>query len=318
MKIIAIEPFVVNKEKAISVERIFDAAFLNYKEYETAPRNANECIERIADAEVAIVVNFPITAEIINACPKLKLIAVAFSGYDHIDLQACKLNHISVCNAPGYSTHAVAELTIGMIISVLRSIPTMDFATRTLKTRNGFLGNELFGKTLGIIGTGKIGSQVALLARAFGCEVLAYNRSQKEDLKNAKIKYVSLEQLLIESDIISLHIPLNPETHHLIDKEQIMLMKPEAIIVNTARGGLINTHALAVALKVKRIAGAALDVYDYEPPLPKDFAMREYPFTVLLPHIGYATHEAINRRTDIVVENILSWVDKKPINLVSA
>lgn len=316
MKIVALEPLGISKEKALSVQRLFGSSNHEFVIYSDKIVNEDVMVERSKDADVLIVSNIPIRESFIRQCPKLRMISVAFTGVDHINLEACQKRGIKVCNAAGYATHAVAEITISLMLSVMRKIPVSDYATRSMNTSKGFLGTELYGKTVGIVGTGKIGLRVAELCKAFGCNILGYNRSQKEEAKQLGLEYVPIEQLLLESDIISIHLPLTNETKDFIGKEQIKYMKPSAILINTARAGIVDTTALSVALKINRIAGAGIDVYEMEPPIPKQHPFRELPNTVLLPHIGYSTHEAISNRIDIVVENIIKWFEGKPQNVI--
>jgi D-3-phosphoglycerate dehydrogenase len=175
------------------------------------------------------------------------------------------------------------------------------------------LGSELHGKTFGIIGTGQIGSQVARLANAFGCKVLAFNRSKKAI---SNVEFSNLDYLLKNSDIVSLHVPLTKETRHLLGEREMNLMKNTAILINTARGPVVDYHALATALKNNNIAGAAIDVYEKEPPLDKNHPLLEAPNTILFPHIGYATKEAIQLRGKIVIDNIFQWLAGKPQNVM--
>lgn len=273
--------------------------------------------ERVKDADILVIANMPLSGEVIRAAENLKYISIAFTGYDHVDLKACKERDIQVSNAAGYSTVSVPELVFGMVISFLRSIHTLDMTTRDGKTKSGSTQKEIYGKKFGIIGTGAIGSRVAKLALAFGADVLAYSRREKEELKSLGVKYVSLDELLSESDIVSIHTPLTEETKGLIDKEKIALMKPTSILVNTARGPIVDTQALVEALKEGKIAGACLDVFDQEPPLPKDYPILSLPNTLVTPHIGFATEEAMVRRAHITFsENIYNWLKGKHINKV--
>lgn len=307
MKIVALETLELKKDKLFEIKQKFEKAGHEFEVYAEKTANEEVLIQRAKDAEVVIVSNVPLGENFIKSCKKLKMISVAFTGIDHIDIETCRKNNVKVCNAAGYSTTAVTELTIGMMISLIRKIPISDFATRSFKTRDGFLGMELSGKTIGIIGTGEIGTNVAKILKAFNCNVIAFSKTEKDEIKKLGIKYVKLDELLATSDIISLHIPLTTETKHLIGKEEIMKMKLGTLLINTSRGGVVDTMALAVALKMNRIAGAAVDVYDNEPPIAKTNPLRELANTVLLPHIGYATQEAIAKRADIVVENIFNF-----------
>ncbi|MDQ2180521.1 NAD(P)-dependent oxidoreductase [Marinifilum sp. D714] len=273
-----------------------------------------ELIKRAEGADAIVVSNIPITKKIIDACPKLSMISVAFTGVDHIDMQACNDRNILVSNAAGFSNESVAELAIGMILSVYRKIVGGDAMTRFGGDRGGFLGTELNGKTLGIIGAGEIGLRVAEIAKVFNCKVLAYSRSKKSV---EGVKFVDKETLLKESDIVSLHVPLTPETKGLMGKDEFKLMKPEAILINTARGPVVDSDALCWALDEHEIAGAAVDVYEKEPPLDKEHILFTAPNLIMLPHIAYATNESFEKRIDIVMENIRLWLQGKPRNIMN-
>jgi len=279
----------------------------------TRPSNGSELLSRIKNSHVVVVSNLTVQGEVIRKCPNLKLINVAFTGTDHIDKVVCKELGITVCNAAGYSTNAVAELTISSAIALFRKMGEMEQNLLKGFDRKGFLGRELSGKTFGVVGFGAIGQRVAELALAFGCRVLFYNRSHKV---MAGVDQVSLEALLAESDVVSLHLPLSNGTTGLINHERLRLMKPSSILINTARGGVVDIPALAEALRDGTIAGAAIDVYDKEPPLEKNHPLLSAPNTLLLPHIGFATEEAIHIRAAIVMENVWSWLRGTPQNIV--
>jgi D-3-phosphoglycerate dehydrogenase len=273
-----------------------------------------ELIKRAEGADAIVVSNIPITKNFIDACPNLSMISVAFTGVDHIDMKACDERNILVSNAAGFSTESVAELAIGMILSVYRKIVGGDAMTRFGGDRGGFLGTELNGKTLGIIGAGDIGLRVAEIAKVFNCKVLAYSRSEKSV---EGVTFVDKETLLKESDIVSLHVPLTDETKGLMGKEEFKLMKAEAILINTARGPVVDSEALCWALDEAEIAGAAVDVYEKEPPLDKDHILFTAPNLIMLPHIAYATNESFDKRIDIVMENIKLWLQGKPRNIMN-
>ncbi|WP_421921188.1 NAD(P)-dependent oxidoreductase [Marinifilum sp.] len=273
-----------------------------------------EMIKRAEGADAIVVSNIPITKNFIDACPNLSMISVAFTGIDHIDMQACNERNVLVSNASGFSTESVAELCIGMILSVYRKIVGGDAMTRFGGGRGGFLGTELNGKTLGIIGAGEIGLRVAQIAKVFNCRVLAYSRSEK---CVEGVTFVDKETLLRESDIVSLHVPLSNETKGLMGKEEFKLMKAEAILINTARGPVVDSEALCWALDEAEIAGAALDVYEKEPPLDRDHILFTAPNLIMLPHIAYATNESFQKRIDIVMENIKLWLQGKPRNIMN-
>ena len=243
----------------------------------------------------------------------VKYLSTRTIGSDHIDLEACKKRGITVCNAAGYSTEAVAELTIGMMIAVYRKMVGGDAILRIGGDRQGVLGSELHGKTVGIVGLGAIGQRVALLANAFGCKVLGYNRSPKA---LPHITQVDKDTLLRQSDIITVHLPLNPETKAFIGTNEFALMQPHAVLINTARGPIVSQEALYNALKKGQIAGAAVDVYDQEPPLPLNLELFNAPNLLMLPHMGYATREAFETRLNIVIRNIEMWLNNTPQNQV--
>jgi len=282
--------------------------------YNDVPRDNDELIQRIADAQVLVVSNLPVPETAINAAQNLKYISVAFTGIDHIAQDACKKRGITISNAAGYSTQAVAELTIGMTIDLYRKITPADAVTRSLGGRNGFLGRELAGKTFGILGAGAIGQRVAQLANAFGCNVVAWSRTRKNI---ANVKFFEFDEVIRTADILSLHLPLTPQTENLVGMREFEMMKPDAIIINTARAKVVNTEALVDALYQKLIAGAAIDIYEYEPPLKPEHPLLTATNTLLLPHIGFATHEAIALRSQIVMDNVRLWLEGNPQNVIA-
>lgn len=308
MKIVAAEPIGISTELARQLAAEMQAAGHVFVFYPDRREDAESLRERISDADIVIISNIPLPAEVLSACPKLKYIALAFTGKDHIDEAYCRTHGIRIRNAAGYASRAVAELAVGLMIDVLRHVTALDASIRQGGARGQFLGRELYGKTVGIVGTGAIGTQTARLLQAFGCRVVAYNRSEHEEIRNMGVPYVALENLMRQSDIISLHLPLTEATHHLISREMLALCKPSAIVVNTARGNVVDLPALAEALREGRLAGAALDVYEKEPPLPADHPLLHAPNTVLLPHVGYASREAFDLRIGIVWDGIRDYL----------
>lgn len=262
-------------------------------------------IERAADADIVVESNMPLRKDFFEACPNLKMLSIAFTGLDHIDLKECEKRGIVVNNAAGYSTEAVAEEAICMMIGLYRHVIENDKITRSCECPSLAPGREISNKTLGVIGLGAIGQRTAKLAQAFGCNVIAWNRTPK-DVEGVTL--VDKETLLKESDIITLHIALNDETRNFITAKEIDMMKPSAIIINAARGPIINTNDISEALRNGRISGAALDVFDTEPPLDKNNPLLNLPNTMLMPHIGFATEEAFEIRLGIVVENIKKFI----------
>lgn len=260
-----------------------------------------------------VVSNLSLNGDVIRGCRNLKLLSVAFTGVDHIDMAACRERGITVCNCAGYSTCAVADLVFGLLISLYRNIIPCDSVCRREGTKDGLVGFELEGKTFGVIGTGAIGLRVAAIAQAFGCRVLAFSRTVKEI---PGITYVELDTLLEESDIISLHVPLNDATRGMIGAEEIQKMKKSAVLINTARGPVTDANALSEALKAGRIAGACVDVFENEPPVAADHPLFSAPNTIVTPHIAFATREAMVKRAVTVFENVKLYLKGTPQNVM--
>ena len=208
--------------------------------------NTDELIRRAEGAEVVVESNIPLRKDFLDACPKLKMLSIAFTGLDHIDMEECQRRGIVVKNAAGYSTQAVAELTLALMIDLYRKVLENDAITRQCNRKGIMPGREIGGKTLGIVGMGNIGQRVAQLAKAFGCKVLAWNRTPKQV---DGVTFVDKETLLKESDIVTLHLALNNETRDFITEKDFALMKPDSLLINTARGPIVNETALANALK---------------------------------------------------------------------
>ena len=206
-----------------------------------------ELIQHVSDADVLLLSNRPLSRAVIEACPRLKLICVAFTGIDHVDQDACKARGIILHNAAGYAVHAVSELAIGLMIALLRRIVSADAVVRSGGSNRDLVGTELFGKTLGVIGCGRIGLQVARLGNAFGCHVLGFE-SHELRIDDVAIEQVELDELLRRSDIVSLHVPLTADTRGFIGREQLAKMKISAILINTARGPVVDQSALVEAL----------------------------------------------------------------------
>ena len=303
MKIVFLEPLGIAIEK---IERECDS--LRRQGHEVViygDRCPEKNIERAKDADVVVESNMPLGRDFFEACPNVKMLSIAFTGLDHIDLEECERRGILVNNAAGYSTEAVAEETICMMIGLYRHIIENDKITRSRKGIPMSPGREIAGKTIGVVGLGAIGQRVVKLAQAFGCKVLAWNRTPK-DIEGVAL--VAKETLFKESDIVTLHVALNNETRNFVSSKEINLMKESAIIINAARGPVVNANDLADALKNGRIAGAALDVYDTEPPIPESNPLLLSPNTMLLPHIGFATEEAFELRLGIVVRNVEKYL----------
>ena len=316
MKIICMEPLGVSPEKIASLAAPLKAAGHEFVYYTTKETDQDKLLARVKDADILMLANQPLSAAIIEQCPNLKLIDIAFTGVDHVGLEAARARGILACNAAGYSTNAVAELTFGLAISAIRNIVAVDARCRAAGTKDGLVGFELFGKTFGVVGTGAIGSRVAKIAQAFGCRVLAYSRTVKPELEKDGVEYVDLDTLLAQSDFVSLHVPMTTATAKMINAASIAKMKHGAVIINCARGGVVDSQALADALNSGKLAAAGIDVFENEPPLAVDHPLLHAKNTVVTPHVAFASKEALEARADIVFANIAAFLEGKPQNIV--
>ena len=276
--------------------------------------------ERIQGANIIVTKEMPVSAEMIQKFPEsVKLICEAGTGYNNIDLEATRKKGITVCNIPSYSTERVAHTAIMMILN-LSSAMQVQMKMLACGNHDNFTRNlqvphvEVNGKTLGIIGAGHIGRKVIQIAQALDMNILVYTRTPREDEKG--IRYVSLEELLKNSDYVSMHCPLTESTKHMINKESLSLMKPSAFIINTSRGALIDEAALIEALENGTIAGAGLDVQETEPPEEANplYTMDQ---VLLTPHMGWKGLETRQRLVSILADNIKQFMEGNPINVVS-
>lgn len=313
MKLVIIEPLGVEEKKLLSLaeEKLQDKVEIVY--YDTRVTDTDTLVTRAKDADILAFSNLPFQKEVLEQCEHLKMISVAFTGVDHVAMDYCSQKGILVCNCAGYSNTAVSELVFGLALSLYRNIIPCDGAVRQGKDKTGLVGLELEGKKFGVIGLGAIGSRTAMLAKAFGCEVYGYNRSQKP---LDGVTMTDMDTLLGECDIVSLHVPLSDGTRGLINADKLALMKPNAILINTARGPVVDSQALAAALTKGRIAGAAVDVFEMEPPVPADHPLLNAPNLVATPHVAFATKEALYKRAIIVFDNIVKYLEGCPQNIV--
>ena len=272
-------------------------------------------IERAKQADVIMIANMPLSGQVISACEHLKFIDVAFTGVDHVDLETARSRGIKVSNAAGYSTQAVAELTICLVLSLLRNVPQVEARCREGKTKDGLVGCELMGKTVGIIGAGAIGTRTAELYSVFGCKVLGYKRRLTGN-EPSFMEFVSLDELLSRSDIVSLHCPLNDESHHLISRDTIAKMKKGAYLVNAARGPVVDSNALAEALNTGYLSGAGIDVFETEPPLDPVHPLLKSKITIVTPHVAFASEQSMEARAKIVFGNITNWMEGRQSNII--
>ena len=278
-----------------------------------------ELIERIQGARVVVTKELPVNAELLSQFPDtVKLIVEAGTGYNNIDLDAAKERGITVCNIPAYSTERVAHTVIMMILNfastMQKQIGMLAKGDRSNFTKYLQVSHtEVNGKTLGVVGAGHIGMEVIKVAKALGMNILIHTRTPKAD--GDGVRYVSLDELLENSDYITLHCPLNDQTKHMINKETIAKMKPNAVIVNTGRGPLINEADLCEALAAKRIAGAGLDVQEVEPPA-EDSPLYTLDNVIITPHMGWKGLETRQRLVGIIRDNVQAFFKGEPINVV--
>lgn len=315
MKISLLEPIGISKETVGKFAAGLIEKGHEFTYYDTKTTDPEELKKRSAGQDIVMIANNPYPAEVVAATDSLKMIDVAFTGIDHVGVSACREKNIMICNAAGYSNQTVAELTIGMAIAGLRNMTEGDRRSRNQETSAGIGGREICGRTVGIIGLGKIGFTAAKLFQAFGARVIAYNRSRSQEAIDAGIEYKSLEEVLQESDIVSLHLPLNDNTRGFISGEKLALMKKDAVFINCARGPIVDNVALAKALQAGELGYACIDVFDMEPPLPEDYPLLHCPNTLLTPHQAFISEEAMLRRAKIVFDNLYAYLDGKPENV---
>lgn len=288
------------------------------KVYETT--EPSEILERIQGFDIVVTKEMPVSGDIIRRFPdSVKLICEAGTGYNNLDLEAAREKGITVCNVPSYSTERVAHTAIMMIMNLSSSM-RRQIAMLTENNHDNFTKCmqvdhvEINAKTLGVVGAGHIGREVIKVAQALGMKILAYDVNAAGD--EPGIHFTSLEEVLSQSDYVSLHCPLMPQTRHIINKDTLALMKPTAFIINTARGPLIDEAALIEALKEGRIAGAGLDVQEVEPPA-EDNPLYKMENVILTPHMGWRGLETRQRLVSILADDIKNYLNGTPINVVS-
>lgn len=271
--------------------------------------------QEMRDADAVILANMPLPAETIDSAERLGFIDVAFTGVDHVAMECVHRHGITLSNASGYSNEAVAELGVGMVLSLMRKLPQVEEKCRTGGTKAGLIGCELRGKTVGVVGLGQIGRRTAELMHAFGCRILSSSRSGHADCP-AYVTELPLADVLRESDVVMLHCPLNESTRGLIGMNELKLMKPTAMLVNLARGPVVVARELADALNQGVIAAAAVDVFEREPTLDADEPLLHCRNIMVTPHVAFATQESMLLRAQIVFDNLRAWLQGRPQNVV--
>ena len=281
---------------------------------------ASEVVPRLKDSDIAIINKVKMTDEVIKSLPKLKLICVTATGYDNISLSACKERGVALCNVKGYSTHSVAQVTMSLVLSLMThldeycdSVKNGEYQNSGIENRLTPVFHELYGKTFGIVGLGNIGRQVARIAEAFGCNVICFKRTPDQNYC-----CVDLETLLKNSDIVTLHLPLNDQTEKIIGEKELSLMKPNAILVNVSRGAVTDEKAVAEALKNHTIGGFATDVYSVEPmenisPLNE---IKDFENVLLTPHMAWGAYESRIRCINEIAENIAAYIKNERRNRI--
>ena len=314
MKVVLMEGLGISAAELAARKAPFEAEGVVFADF-VRTSDVPTLIEEAKDAEVMILANMPMPAEVLRACSGLKFIDVAFTGVDHIGLEAARERGIAVSNASGYSNEAVAELVLGMVLSKARNLRAVEDRCRAGGTKDGLVGWELKGKTIGIVGLGKIGTRTAELFHAFGATVLAHSRTVHTDAPEY-VEQTALEELLGRSDVVALHCPLNDSTRSLIGAAELAAMKPGALLVNAARGPVVDEDALAQALEQGRLGGACLDVFAQEPPLNPASPLLKAPRTLVTPHVAFATRESMSLRAEIVFDNLRAWMAGRQQNVI--
>lgn len=315
MKIVILEAGTVSRGD-VSFDGLYSLGGVT--EYRLTP--TDKIVENVGDAEAVLCNKTPFTADVLRACPNLKYIGLCATGYNNIDLKACRELGITVCNVPAYSAGAVAQQVFSFILSFFsRTAEYGEFVREGGWIRSEtfsdfvFPTRELEGKTLGIIGYGTIGRRVAGIARAFGMNVIVNTRTAKQD---SSVRFVGIKELFSESDVITAHCPLTNETRGLIGRENLALCKPSCIVINTSRGDVVDEQALADALNEGRIGGAALDVLQSEP-MSEDCPLRSAKNCIITPHVAWAALETRERLVKTVVENLRAYIAGSPVNTVT-
>lgn len=285
------------------------------------PQNTAAVIEALGEAEICITNKIRITPAILAGCPKLRYVCVAATGYDCIDLQACREHGVIVSNVPGYSKQSVAESVIASIFALRRNLMLYQSLGRHVWQQSSHFCvhdrpiRDIRGAVLGIFGNGAIGAEVAQMARALGMQVLFAEHRGRSDLRS---RYTRFESVIEQSDILTLHCPLTPATQGMIGQAEIAHMKPGALLINTARGPLINEQAVVDGLISGHLAGAALDVILTEPPTGQEPILKlEHPNLLITPHVAWAAEDGLARLVDGILANLEAYHQGRPVNVVS-
>lgn len=291
--------------------------------YDRTPYEEDETVKRIGEAELVMTSKVPITASIMDRCPKMKYVGVTATGYNIVDVKAAAQRGVTVTNVPGYGTETVAEFVFALLLHMTRQVSVCADSVQKgdwCKCEDFcYLPSQqmsLFGKTMGIVGFGQIGRKTAEIARAFGMKVIVYTRHPKKELETDGLSFAPLSEVLRQADVLSLHCPLTEDTKYMMNEEAFRQMKPTAYLINTSRGPLVEEQSLIKALKEGWIKGAALDVIEKEP-MTEDCQLLGIPNCVIVPHVAWATKESREILIRIIGENIKAYLAGNPVNVVS-
>lgn len=282
-----------------------------------------EIAPRIGDAEFVFLNKCRMDEQILSQCPNLKWVGIIATGTDNLDLEACRRHGVSVANVPGYSTYSVAQMTFSLLLAICQCAERYDRAVKDgfwqlgIPQSYGLLPQmELYGKTFGVYGYGSIGRQSARIAKAFGMRVLVCTRTVRPEYAADGVEFVDFDTLLQQSDVLSLHCPATPQTRGLISAEALQKMKRGAILLNTARGALVDEAAVTEALHTGQLGFYGADAFATEP-LPADSPLRREPHALLTPHIAWTTKEALQNLMDITTQNLSSFLDGNGEHIVN-
>lgn len=314
MNISLLEPLGVPEEMIEKYGEELRALGHQFTYYNQKTTDVEELKRRSAGQDIVMIANNPYPDEVILAADQLKMIAVAFTGIDHVG-KAARERGITICNCAGYSDQTVAELVIGMVLALYRKIPLADRSVRNGGTNAGLAGREIAGKKVGIVGCGKIGYRTAKLFQAFGAEVCYNELQEKEEWKAEGLTYSDLDTLMSSCDIVSVHLPLMESTRGFLSREKLELMKETALFINCARGPIVDNYALAQLLKERKIAGAGVDVFEMEPPIPAEYELMHADNAVVTPHIAFLSEESMVRRVGIEFANVKAYLAGTPENV---
>ncbi len=298
-------------DRKVVLEKFPDATFAEGK------ISGAELIQACRDTEIiSPFITTQFTRAVIEKLPKVKLIATRSVGYDHIDLEACIERGVLVSNVPDYGSHVIAEHVFALLLATIRHVHAGDAKVRSgTFDYHGLRGMALRGRTIGIVGTGKIGRKVARIAHGFGMKILAVDQCRNTEIEDLLgVRYVTIPELLKESDIVTLHIPGTKETEHIIDAKAFTLMKPGAVLVNTARGSLIDSHALLAALKKGTLHWALLDVLEHEQNFEENKELVSHPHVVTTPHIAFYADDSMRTMFNDCFRSIDQWIQGKVLD----